>query len=305
MPDYGHDLIFGAFITPQNRRPAEVVALAQTAERAGLDLVGFQDHPYHPGFLDTWTLLSYVAAKTERVRLSGYVLNLMMRPPAVLARAAASLDLLSGGRFEMAIGPGESLAVEAIGAMGGSPRTPGQSLDALGEAIDIFRGTWDASAPGPLDVDGQYYKVRGAPRGPKPAHDIAIWIPAGGPRGRKLVGRKADGWIAAGLIMTDPYRELAEGNAVIDEAALAAGRDPSAIRRLYDSPGTFGPTRRGYLQGPPEQWVDELLPLAVEHGVSGFTLVSDDPRAIERYGREVAPALREALARERGRAVSA
>jgi alkanesulfonate monooxygenase SsuD/methylene tetrahydromethanopterin reductase-like flavin-dependent oxidoreductase (luciferase family) len=142
-------------------------------------------------------------------------------------------------------------------------------------------------------------------RGPHPAHDIAIWIPAGGPRGRKLVGHKADGWIAAGLIMTDPYREVADGNAMIDEAALEAGREPREIRRLYDSPGTFGPTRRGYLQGPPEQWVDDLLPLAIEDGVSGFTLVSDDPRALERYGAEVAPALREAVARERGRAASA
>jgi|GEM_PF-1532586 hypothetical protein len=78
---------------------------------------------------------------------------------------------------------------------------------------------------------------------------------------------------------------------MIDEAAVEAGCDPREIRRLYDSPGTFGPTRRGYLQGPPEQWVDELLPLATERGVSGFTLVSDDPSAIERYGREVAPAL--------------
>jgi alkanesulfonate monooxygenase SsuD/methylene tetrahydromethanopterin reductase-like flavin-dependent oxidoreductase (luciferase family) len=161
------------------------------------------------------------------------------------------------------------------------------------------------TAPGPLGVEGEYYRVRGAPRGPRPAHDIAIWVPAGGPRGRRLVGRKADGWIAAGLIMTDPYREVAEGNAMIDEAAVEAGRDPREIRRLYDSPGTFGPTRRGYLQGPPEQWVDELLPLAIERGVSGFALVSDDPGAIERYGREVAPALREALARERRPAASA
>jgi hypothetical protein len=74
---------------------------------------------------------------------------------------------------------------------------------------------------------------------------------------------------------------------MIDEAAVEAGRDPREIRRLYDSPGTFGPTRRGYLQGPPEQWVDELLPLTIDDGVSGFTLVSDDSRAIERYGREV------------------
>ena len=81
MADYGHDLRFGTFITPQNQRPQEVVALAQLTERAGLDLVTFQDHPYQPAFLDTWTLLSWVAAQTERVHLSGNVINLPLRPP--------------------------------------------------------------------------------------------------------------------------------------------------------------------------------------------------------------------------------
>src|SRR5919206_589093 len=88
MADYGHELEFGTFVTPLNERPQDVVALAQLTERVGLDLVTFQDHPYQPGFLDTWTLLSYVAAKTERVHLSGNVLNLPLRNPAVLARAA-------------------------------------------------------------------------------------------------------------------------------------------------------------------------------------------------------------------------
>ncbi|MEE3921764.1 LLM class flavin-dependent oxidoreductase [Micromonospora sp. BRA006-A] len=67
-------------------------------EQVGLDLVTFQDHPYQPGFLDTWTLMSYVAAATERVRLAGNVLNPPLRQPAVLARSVASLDLLTGGR---------------------------------------------------------------------------------------------------------------------------------------------------------------------------------------------------------------
>src|SRR3954449_1199065 len=94
MPDYGHDLSFGTFITPQNQRPQDVVALGQLTERAGLDLATFQDHPYQPGFLDVWTLMPWVAAQTETLRVSGNVLTLPLRPPAVLARAAASLDLL-------------------------------------------------------------------------------------------------------------------------------------------------------------------------------------------------------------------
>jgi len=106
MPDYGSPLLFGTFITPSNRQPEVPVALATLSERVGLDLVTFQDHPYQPGFLDTWTLMSWVAAQTERIHIAPNVLNVPLRPPAVTARAAASLDLLSGGRFDLALGAG-------------------------------------------------------------------------------------------------------------------------------------------------------------------------------------------------------
>jgi alkanesulfonate monooxygenase SsuD/methylene tetrahydromethanopterin reductase-like flavin-dependent oxidoreductase (luciferase family) len=123
MADYGHDLAFGTFITPQNRRPRDVVALAQLTERSGLDLATFQDHPYQSAFLDTWTLLSWIAAQTETVRVAPNVLNLPLRQPAVVARAAASLDLLSGGRFELGLGAGAFWdAMEAMGATSG-PRS--------------------------------------------------------------------------------------------------------------------------------------------------------------------------------------
>ena len=300
MTDYGHDLIFGTFITPQNQRPRDVVRLARLTERAGLDLVTFQDHPYHPGFLETWTLLSYVAAATERVRLSGYVLNLPSRLPAVLARAVASLDLLSAGRVELGIGPGDTFAAGAAEAIGGPRRTAAQAVTALGEAIDIIRGIWDATAPGRVTVDGEHYRVRGAARGPAPAHDVSIWVPAGGPRMRRLVGAKADGWISGGLWLTDVAGELARGNRVIDEAAGEAGRDPRQIRRLFDFAGTFTTANRGFPHGSPRQWAEQLLPLVIDYGMSVFILTGDDPNAIERFGAEVTPALREAVARERG-----
>ncbi|MFD0851550.1 LLM class flavin-dependent oxidoreductase, partial [Actinomadura adrarensis] len=85
MSDHGHELLFGAFITPSNAAPQQVVQTVRAAEDAGLDLATFQDHPYQPNFLDTWTLLSYVAARTDRIHLSGNVLSLPLRPPAVLA----------------------------------------------------------------------------------------------------------------------------------------------------------------------------------------------------------------------------
>ncbi|MBD0354983.1 MAG: LLM class flavin-dependent oxidoreductase, partial [Rubrobacteraceae bacterium] len=300
MMDYGHSVEFGTFITPQNRRPQDVVTLAQLTERAGLELVTFQDHPYQSAFLDTWTLLSWVAAQTERVRVSGNVLNVPLRPPAVLARAAASLDLLSGGRFELGIGAGAFW--DAIKAMGGPRRTPGQAVDALEEAIDVMRAIWDVSERGGVRVDGEHYRVWGAKRGPEPAHDISIWLGAGKPRLLRLIGRKADGWIPPSLpylIEGDLEGELERGNRIIDEAALAAGREPREIRRLLNISGAFTASRQGLLQGPPEQWVEELLPLVLEHGFSTFILMTDDPRMIEVFAAEVAPALREAVARER------
>src|ERR1700674_5798039 len=106
MPDYGHELAFGTFITPQNQRPGDVVTLTQLTEQAGLDLVSVQDHPYQPAFLDAWTLLSWIAAQTQTLKVAPNVLNLPLRQPAVVARAAASLDLLSGGRVELGLGAG-------------------------------------------------------------------------------------------------------------------------------------------------------------------------------------------------------
>ncbi|HTY73317.1 MAG TPA: LLM class flavin-dependent oxidoreductase [Actinomycetes bacterium] len=300
MPDYGHDLAFGTFVAPQSARPQHAVELARQTERAGLDLITFMDHPYNPGLLDTWTLLSYVAARTERIRLSGYVLNLPLRPPGLLARAAASLDLLSSGRFELGLGPGDTFTLDAAAAIGGDvPATRGGQIDALSEAIDIIRQTWAVSSSGPMHFAGKHYQVAGE-RGPKPAHDIAIWVPAGGPRARQLVGRSADGWISGGAWMTDVSRELAAGNRAIDDAATMAGRDPRAIRRIFDFHGTFDRFGRGYTQGSPAQWVDALLPLAVDHGIATFVLVADDAHPIALFGDEVAPALREAVAGARG-----
>jgi hypothetical protein len=298
MSDYGHDLSFGTFITPANQRPQDVVALAALTEDAGLDLVTFQDHPYQPGFLDTWTLLSWVAAKTERVHLSGNVINLPLRPPAVLARAAASLDLLSGGRFELGLGAGAFW--DAIEGMGGPRRTPGQGVSALEEAIEIIRAIWDPAERRGVNVDGEYYKVRGAKRGPAPAHDVSIWLGAVKPRMLDLTGRKADGWLPS-----LPYFTLAEldrGNEIIDDAARAAERDPREIKRLINIQGTFASGNGGFLQGPPGQWVEELLPFVLERGFSTLILMVDEPRTIEIYAGEVAPALREAVAAERERA---
>lgn len=262
MPDYGRRLSFGAFITPTNSDPGRVVALAQHAERLDLDLVTFQDHPYHSGFLDTWTLISYVAAATDRIALSGNVINLPLRPPAVLARSVASLDLLSGGRIELGLGAGGF--TDAIAAMGGPRRSPREAVDALEEAITVIRELWDSEQRGGARFDGEHYALNGAKRGPAPAHPVGIWLGAYKPRMLKLTGRLADGWLPS-----EPYLQpgdLTRGNKIIDEAALAAGREPAEVRRLLN------------VNDPS---VDHLVELALTEGIDTFILPADDPAALD------------------------
>ncbi|MDV7353693.1 LLM class flavin-dependent oxidoreductase [Rhodococcus oxybenzonivorans] len=296
MTDYGHDLTFGSFITPANNAPEQVVELALTSERAGLDLATFQDHPYQPGFLDTWTLLSYIAARTERIHLAPNVLNLPLRPPAVVARSAASLDLLSGGRLELGLGAGAFW--DAIEGMGGRRLTPGQGVDALSEAIDIIRGIWDTDSRDLFRVDGTFYQVNGVKRGPTPAHDIGIWLGAYKPRMLRLTGRKADGWMPSMSYMGS-LADLNEGNSIIDDAAAGAGRDPRDVRRLLNINGRFGRPNNQLLAGTPEQWAEQLATLTLQYGISSYILGSDDATTIERFGQEVAPAVRELVAKER------
>ena len=165
--------------------------------------------------------------------------------------------------------------------MGGPRLTPGQSVDALSEAIDVIRAIWDVGERGGVRVRGEHYDVRGAKRGPEPAHDIGIWLGAYKPRMLKLTGAKADGWLPSMQYLKD----IGPSNAAIDEAALAAGRDPREIRRMLNIPSLE---------------LDQLLELALEHGFSTFILSGDEPREIQRFGEEIAPELREAVARERG-----
>jgi alkanesulfonate monooxygenase SsuD/methylene tetrahydromethanopterin reductase-like flavin-dependent oxidoreductase (luciferase family) len=293
--DYGHPLLFGSFITPANAAPDATVRLAVLSEQVGFDLVTFQDHPYQPAFLDTWTLLSFVAARTTTVRLAANVLNLPLRPPAVLARSVASLDLLTGGRVELGLGAGAFW--DAIEAMGGRRLTGGQSVQALDEAITVIRGIWDADARGGVRVDGEFHRVHGAKRGPAPAHDVGIWLGAYKPRMLALTGRRADGWLPS-LGYLQPG-DLAAGNAIIDEAAREAGRSPSDVRRLLNVNGRFAPTGSGPLQGPAEQWAEELADLALTEGVSTFIVGTDDPDDLRRFAAEVAPAVRDLVTAER------
>jgi alkanesulfonate monooxygenase SsuD/methylene tetrahydromethanopterin reductase-like flavin-dependent oxidoreductase (luciferase family) len=293
MTDYGHDLWFGASLPPDAARAEAVVALAGTVEDLGLDLLAFQDHPYQPGFLDTWTLLAFLAARTSRVRLFPDVANVPLRPPAVLARAAVALDILSGGRVELGLGAGYFL--DAIAAMGGPRRTAAEHVEALGEAIAVIRGLW---TPGPpVRLAGRYHSLDGAEPGPVPPHRIGIWLGAYKRRMLELTGRAADGWVPSlGYAAPD---DLARMTRTL--AAEAAGRDPSDVRRAFNISGRFTGRGTGFLQGPPAHWADQLTALALEDGMSVFILGpgADAPGDLRRFAEEVAPAVREAVASAR------
>ncbi len=291
--DYGRPVEFGFFPIPNADDYAEVVEQVRLGDELGLDLVGIQDHPYQRRHLDTWMLMAALAAQTTRVRIFPDVANLPLRHPAVLAKASASLDIISGGRFELGLGAGALW--DAIWAMGGPRRDPGEAVESLEEAIAVIRALWSGGRG--VRVDGRHYSLRGVHAGPVPAHDIGIWLGAYGPRMLTLTGRLADGWIPSSSYA--PPEQLARMQARIDDAAAGAGRDPAAVRRLYNLSGVItGGEQDGWLQGPVDHWVEELTRLTVEQGMDGYVFwpSSDPSEQLRRFAGEVAPQVRDGVA---------
>ncbi len=264
----------------------------------GLEYIGIQDHPYNAGFLDTWTLIATLLQGTERVHIFPNVASLPLRPPAMLAKAAATLDVLSGGRVELGLGAGAFR--EGIEAMGGPGRSRGESIEALEEAVQIIHSFWSGTRA--LRFEGKHYTLKGARPGPRPAHSIGLWLGSYGPRALGLLGRLADGWLPSSSYA--PPEHLPEMQQRINDAALAAGRQPQDIRRIYNVMGLIidGPLQ-GPFTGPVVHWVNELTRLAVEVGMDIFIYwpADDRLRQIERFAAEVVPAVQEQVGRLRGR----
>ena len=285
---------FGASVIPSVDDIDGVLAVARRTDEVGFELLGIQDHPYQQRFLDTWMLMATVLASTKRIRVFPNVANLPLRGPALIAKQAASLDVLSRGRFELGLGAG--FFWDAIAGMGGPRRSPGEAVDALAEAIEIVRLFW-SGAPS-ISFSGRFYSVQGLHPGPPPAHPPAIWIGAYKPRMLHLTGRVADGWVPS-LPYAPPAR-IPELSARVDAGAAEAGRDPSELRRIYNVSGeiTDGPARE-LLVGPAEHWVEELTRFVTELRFDTFVFWpregSDAVRQLERFMSEVAPGVREAV----------
>lgn len=293
VPDFGRDVTFGYFLIPNAADP--LLDTAREIEARGLDWIGVQDHPYQRRFVDTWSLLGAVAAVTGRVGFFPDVANLPLRPPAIMAKAAASLDVISGGRFELGLGAGNFW--DAIEAWGGSRRGPRDALGALEEAIHIIRLVWSGDRN--LRFNGEHYRLAGAHSGPVPPHPIGIWLGVYGPRALRLTGRLADGWVPS---LRGEISFLSEGAARIDDAAASADRDPADIRRVLNLNGqiTDG-SRLGLLRGPVDQWVDEVTDLAVGYGFDTFLFWGEGDDQLPRFAEEVVPAVRAKVTAERGR----
>ncbi len=292
MADLGRKLQFGYFLVPNAADP--LLDTAREAERRGLDYIAIQDHPYQRRFVDTWVLMGMILATTSRIHVFPDVANLPLRPPSVMAKAAASLDVLSGGRFELGLGAGGFW--DAIEAWGGPRRRPADALEALREAIAVTRAIWSGERN--LRFEGKHYRLAGAISGPVPVHSIGIWLGVFGPRALRLTAREADGWVPS---FRGDMGQIIDMTRRLNDEAVAAGRDPSEIRRILNIGGEITDGRSdGPLRGPGSQWMDELTELAVGQGFDTFILWADAPGQLARFAEEIVPAVRERVAAERG-----
>ena len=290
-------LQFGVFLSPRAAGIGRLRENVHAAEEAGFDFISVQDHPYVPDFLDTFALIGALIGQTDRIRFMTNVANLPLRPPQMLAKASASLDLLSGGRFELGLGAGR--AWPQIAGLGGPVRTPAEALGATEEAIDVLRALWlpDRIA----DLPGRYYPLR-AQSGPAPAHRIGIWLGAVGPRMLDLSGRKADGWMTP---LATGYEAKPAAQDRIDAAARAAGRNPADVRRgiqlvgtVTDVPYTTSRPRSGPGSQPirttPDIWARIITEFAAEQRFDTINLIPEQETAeqLRLFAAEVMPLAR-------------
>ncbi|TRW89282.1 LLM class F420-dependent oxidoreductase [Mycolicibacterium sp. 018/SC-01/001] len=214
--------------------PGAVRAYGESAEHLGFTHLLAYDHvlgadpavhrdwagPYDVDttFHEPLVMFGYLAAVTTTLELVTGVIILPQRQTALVAKQAAEVDLLTGGRFRLGVGLGWN-AVE-YEALGENFRDRGRRSD---EQIELLRRLWTERS---VTFEGRHHRVTGAGLAPLPVQrPIPLWIGAASPRAYERVGRLADGWFP----MFAPGPRLDEARAVVDEAARAAGRDPAGV----------------------------------------------------------------------------
>jgi alkanesulfonate monooxygenase SsuD/methylene tetrahydromethanopterin reductase-like flavin-dependent oxidoreductase (luciferase family) len=295
------NVVFGFGAQSGLRDIPDLLRRAERADRDGLDLVSVSDHPYLGDRLDAYAAVGFVLGRTSRIAAFANVTNLPTRPAPMLARAVTSLSALSGGRIVLGAGAGGLW--DRISDLGVPRLSPSQAVEAFEEGIVLIKLLSGGGAP--VTFHGRYYRVDGIEPAAVPA--APVWTGSVGPRSLAATGRVADGWIPghAADWLSPRYRE---SRPLIDEAASAAGRDPSEIGTIFNLPGriTDRPLaatrdRDGrWIGGSVDQWVEELTAAVLDHRAAGFTLFaldhgSQDDRALQQWGQEIAPAVRQAV----------
>jgi probable F420-dependent oxidoreductase len=229
LPHYGFSLPSGEI------RVADAVGWAVRAEELGFDSVWISDHFFYSfarygidsgpiASLEPLTTLAAVAAATERVRLGSLVACAPFRHPALLAKAIASLDRLSGSRLEVGLGAG--WLQEEFEAFGYRFGTAGERFAVLGDTIEAVRRLLEG---GPVTVDNPTVRLDDAEIRPRPERVPPIWLGGkGGPRLLGLAARSADGWNTVWRTSPTVYASKVED---VRRACERAGRDPATFRR--------------------------------------------------------------------------
>ena len=222
---------FGAPVAGAWATPGYLTALAGRAEDAGYaSLWSFQRllvpegsgmEPVYRSVLDPMVALGYVAATTSRIRLGVAVINLPFVSPAVLAKQATTVDVLSGGRFDLGLGIG--WMPEEFAAAGASTPRRGARTE---EYLAVLRTLW---ADEVSSFDGEFYTIPAGRQDPRPVQKPGPPVLLGGMSrpAMERAGRIAEGWITSSRADLTKIREAVS---VIGEAASAAGRDPAAVR---------------------------------------------------------------------------
>ena len=289
MTDYGHPITFGLSLIPSVGALDENLRLARAADEAGLDYLAIQDHAYNSEFLDVWTLISFLAARTERISFVPDVADLQLRPPTMLAKAAASLSVLTGGRIVLGVGGGAT--ADGIAAMGGRRRSIGDMIEFTEEALGVMRR---ALAGDVVELRSAQHTIEGYEAGPVPPGPVPLWLGSSGPRMLAVTGRSSDGWVSP-LNTYAPQASIPRSQGLIDEAARSAGRDPAEVRRIYNVVGAIDPPRaRSGFSGDVDAWADALTDWAVDLGFDTFVFwpAGAPLDQLKRFASEVVPETR-------------
>jgi alkanesulfonate monooxygenase SsuD/methylene tetrahydromethanopterin reductase-like flavin-dependent oxidoreductase (luciferase family) len=287
-------LEFGLSLSTSAAPGNDPAAMARHAEELGFDFVSASDHPCgaQPSY-ETPTLLTWIAARTSRIRIATRVLGVPYRPPPMVAKMAETLSRLSGGRLILGLGGGYS--DEEFRAFGLGVPTPGQKVQGLAEAISIIRGLWTQPS---FSFTGSRYQTQDAQIEPKPGQPIPIWLGTFGDRALAVTGQLADGWIPSHGF-APPERASVLRDRVL-AAAAQAGRQPEEITCAYHIEVRVGDgdaPRPGVISGPAGPVADQLISFA-RRGFTALSLSPAGPDAgeqAERLAREVLPAVRAAF----------